>query len=339
MVANAATGAAQPPPSASRKARSAVVSARAQASSRSASRLQIAASSARHCTARAPWPGAGSMVSGGSHSETAPSSPSRRIPAAASTSGVVLARLHLANACVHVPPNRADLEVGSERRAAGPSGGGCSSRRRRLHRARRARPPTARRGSRARPPATVTAPTTTPAASSRRQVLEGVDGEVDLALQQSSLELGGEETLATDLGQRLARLLRPVARRREHARRQHERRDTRPREERRRPRSEPEPARTPACRVSPPPAAAERSRIVRSGDPEEVAHRACDLVRVARARTLPCAHGRVVQELLDERAREMVHPLCDLRIDVAQIARARVRPPARRMDSARRATR
>ena len=37
-------------------------------------------------------------------------------------------------------------------------------------------------------------------------------------------------------------------------------------------------------------------------------------------RTLARTHGGIVQESLDERAREMLHPLDHLRIDVAQIA-------------------
>jgi hypothetical protein len=45
-----------------------------------------------------------------------------------------------------------------------------------------------------------------------------MDGEVDLSVEQRPLELRGEEALAPDLRKRLTRLLRAVARRREHAR-------------------------------------------------------------------------------------------------------------------------
>ena len=52
----------------------------------------------------------------------------------------------------------------------------------------------------------------------RGQILQRVHGEVDLAVPERPLELLGEEPLAADLGQRLARRLRAVARRRDHSR-------------------------------------------------------------------------------------------------------------------------
>ena len=52
----------------------------------------------------------------------------------------------------------------------------------------------------------------------RGQILQRVHGDVDLAVPERSLELLGEEPLAADLGQRLARRLGAVARRRDHSR-------------------------------------------------------------------------------------------------------------------------
>ena len=49
-------------------------------------------------------------------------------------------------------------------------------------------------------------------------------GEVDLAVAERALELGGEEALAADLGQRLPAVLRPVAGGGDHPRRALERR-------------------------------------------------------------------------------------------------------------------
>ena len=80
---SAATGAAQPAPSSARTARSAVAAKRVSGSSRSARASTISDADARHSTARAPWAGAGSRLP--STSEIAVPSPSRRRPAAAST--------------------------------------------------------------------------------------------------------------------------------------------------------------------------------------------------------------------------------------------------------------
>ena len=74
----------------------------------------IAWSPARHCTAIAPWPGAGSIRSTGSHSATSCSSPRRTIPGPGQEHRVVLAVPDLADTRVDVAADRAGLELRME---------------------------------------------------------------------------------------------------------------------------------------------------------------------------------------------------------------------------------
>ena len=321
VTASAATGAAQPPPSARRNARSAVVSARAAGSSSAARSASSASSSARHWIASAPCPGAGSIVSAREplgHDALEPE-PSRRRPLRARP------RRTRRRATLRM---RVSTFPRIERTSrSGRSARSCAARRRLLV------PTTAPAGSSASEPAVAgdEAVADVLAAVHRadddagsilgREVLERVHGQVDLAGAQRALELGREEPLAADLGQRLAALLRPVAGRGDHSRRR-TRAPAAPRpaastttlrlraRERRRPRAE-----------------GDRRRKRRGahgslgrGDAEQVAHRAGDLVRVAGAGALARAHGRVVQELLHERPGQVLDALGDGGIDLAEVA-------------------
>ena len=72
-------------------------------------------SPSRHWTASAPCPGAGSIVSGSSHSLTATFEPEAPDTGGGQERAVVLALAHLADPRVHVPADRARLEIGPER--------------------------------------------------------------------------------------------------------------------------------------------------------------------------------------------------------------------------------
>ena len=152
-----------------------------------------------------------------SHSVTACSSPSRRTPAAASTAASNSPSLTLRIRVSTFPRIERISRSRSERRelrraaqAARPDDGA----RRRAPRASAAPGATrqSRTSSRARDRADDDARRIL-----GREILERVHGEVDLAVAERPLELGGEEALAADLGQRLAARLRPVAGGRDHA--------------------------------------------------------------------------------------------------------------------------
>jgi hypothetical protein len=137
--------------------------------------------------------------------------------------GVVLALRDLADTRVDVPRG----STGSRDRAR--TAASWALRRRLLV------PITAPAGNSAREPAVratrqsrtsslaVTAPMATAGLVLRRQVLEGVHGDIDVAVAQRALELSREEPLAADRGQRLAGVLRAVACRGDDAGRAHER--------------------------------------------------------------------------------------------------------------------
>ena len=218
-VARAATGAAQPPPRRCAGTRARPSSRRGRPDRRAprearASRRRRLGTGSRALPGRAR---AASSRAPSSHSVTSCSSPSRRMPAAASTAASYSPFRDLPDPRIDVSADRADLEIGPKRRelrraakAARPDDGACRA-------ARPAMTPARRRGSRARPRAPCHGADDDAGRILRRQILQRVHREVDLAVAQRPLELGGEEPLAADLGQRLAARLGPVAGRRDHA--------------------------------------------------------------------------------------------------------------------------
>ena len=96
-------------------------------------------SSSRHWTASAPWPGAGSIVSGSSHSAHRVLEPERRTPAAAGARASNSPSRTLRIRVSTLPRIERDSRSGPERRGAVPRGAGCSSRRLRPSGGRRGR--------------------------------------------------------------------------------------------------------------------------------------------------------------------------------------------------------
>ena len=140
-------------------------------------------SSARHCTASAPWPGAGSIrLDRQPLGRPPPASPSRRTPAAASRTASYSPSRTLRIRVSTFPRIERTLELRPQRASPAPPGAGCSSRARRPPRARRAEGPRAtttqsRTSSRAH-----TAADREPRRILRREILERVNREVDLAV-------------------------------------------------------------------------------------------------------------------------------------------------------------
>ena len=192
---------------------------RACAGSSSGARSSSSASSPeRHWTARAPWPGAGSIVSAESHSVTSLSRPIRRTPAAASTAA--------SNSPSATLRTRVSTFPRIERTSRSPRSARSWAARRRLL------VPTREPGRELRERAGLPCDEAVAhvlASGHRadhdvggilgRQVLERVHGQVDLTVAKRALELRREEPLPADLGQRLAGLLRSIAGRRDHRRR------------------------------------------------------------------------------------------------------------------------
>ena len=112
-----------PPPSRASSSRSAMTASRTSRSSMSSTACRATGSSARTCTASAPWPGAGRHRWGSRASARGPTA-----PGAASGSGqhhrVQLAALELAQAGVHVAPDRHEGRIGPPG-GAGPRSGGA----------------------------------------------------------------------------------------------------------------------------------------------------------------------------------------------------------------------
>ena len=179
-----------------------------------------------------------------------------------------------------------------------------------------------------------------PGASSVGKVLERVDGEVDRPVAQRLLELGGEEALAADLGQRLAARLRPVAGGHDGVLLAGEAR----------------PGRRSRSLTSSVCARGERRAARADGRPPALAacaHRLAGALRgpnssriaAATSSTSPeparCAQADrgLVQELLHESAGEMLDALRRLRVDLAEVAQrrstscARIASACRRIDA------
>ena len=310
-----------------RNARSAVVVARAAGivERREKRPHRVVVGSALH--RERPWPGAGSIVSSSNHSVTARSSPSRRTPAAASTtasnwpSSTLRIRVSTLPRIERTSRSRAKRgELRCPAKAAR-----ADDRARRELRERATRPGheavanvLARRDGADHDARSILG----------REVLQRVDRDVDLTVEQCPLELGGEEALAADLGQRLAACLRPIPGRGDHARLALETGARRRQQlghevglgarERRSPRAE---CHRRGKRRS-------RSPVRRGGDAEQVANGVRDLVRLAGSCALARSHGRVVEELLHERPREELDTLGDIAVRRLRGRAARARLPA-----------